>query len=90
MSLFGIYRELPFGVCSHDSQRQSPLAKGGELYRGEKEKEAGKATVNGCMDFPRLSPGPEGRGAFFFLLALPSSQGVRNFLSLCLIKGSVY
>ena len=35
-------------------------------------------------------PGLEGRGTFFFLLTLPSSQGVRNFLSLCLNKGSVY
>ena len=40
------------GSAAVTSQRQSPIARGGELYRGEKEKEAGKATVNGCMDVP--------------------------------------
>lgn len=51
MGLFGITENCHSGSAAMTSQYQSPTAKGGELYRGEKE--AGKATVSKeCMDFP--------------------------------------
>ena len=51
VGLFGITENCHSGSAAMTSQYQSPTAKGGEVYRGEKE--AGKATVSKeCMDFP--------------------------------------